>query len=363
MTPKIKRSSSKKKKSLLAVLLYIAIILFLIWLLIVSLLSFYFRNDGIEENPVLGRDSSYSNPETDSLADQSGITNPPIESGVSPNSTTDEKIMKSTDQQSEPDRDEFKPLMKDLLKDRELIFKDFDAMFATMKSPKTISKDSMHSTFGRDVIYIYHTHNRESFLPYLKNANKPQEAYHSFVNMTLVGEMLGEALERQGVGTKVDSTDIVGELSLRGLDYSSSYLLSGELVKTASDENKDLEIFLDLHRDSLRRDFTTIELNGENYAQLLFVVGTGHEDFAKNLSFAHTVHNLLSKQHPGLSKGILEKDKTQGNGVYNQDLSPNSIIVEIGGVDNTVEEIHRTVEALADVLSEYYWHGNSNLVE
>ncbi|WP_262173183.1 stage II sporulation protein P [Saccharococcus sp. Marseille-Q5394] len=366
MLPKIKpysknkkKKKKKKKKSLLAVLLYFAIVLFFIWLLIVSMLALYIRKDENKENPVSGSDSSFSNFEMETLDNHSGIPNPVTEFNMSINSTPDEKNMKSKEQQ--PDRDEFKPFMKDLLKDGELTFKNLDAIFANMKSPEMIPKDSIHSTFGRDVIFIYHTHNRESFLPYLKDRNKPEGAYHSKANMTLVGEMLGKALERRGVGTEVDSTDIVQELSLRGLDYNSSYQLSGEIVRTARGENKDLDIFLDLHRDSLRKDSTTIKINGENYARLLFVVGTGHEDYAKNLSFAEEVHNVLSKQYPSLSKGILKKDKSQGNGVYNQDLSPNSLIVEIGGVDNTVEELQRTVEALADVLSEYYWHGKSNL--
>ncbi|ARK24113.1 stage II sporulation protein P [Sporosarcina sp. P37] len=356
MFPKIKRYSEKKKKSLLAILLYFAIILFLIWLLIVSLLAFNYRNDrNNEKNSVPREESSFSDFGTEMLDSHSGSTNSLTESNASTNSTSDKKVMKSIEQQ--PGRDEFKPNMKDLLKDRELAFKDLDAIFANMKSPKSFTKDAINSTFGRDVVYIYHTHNRESFLPLLKGANKPEEAYHSKANMILVGQMLGKALERKGVGTKVNPTDIVQELSLRGLDYNSSYELSGDIVRKARNENADLDIFLDLHRDSLRKDSTTVKLNGEDYAQLLFVVGTGHEDFTQNLSFAEGVNNIISTQYPGLSKGILKKDKSQGNGVYNQDLSPNSIIVEIGGVDNTVAELHRSVDALAEGLSEYYWYG------
>ncbi|MFC5591632.1 stage II sporulation protein P [Sporosarcina soli] len=254
-------------------------------------------------------------------------------------------------------RDEFKPAMKDLLKDKELTFKNIDAIFENMKSPKRINKDTIHSTFGKEVIYIYHSHNRESFLPYLKDTDKPEDAYHSKANITLVGKMLGRALERRGVGTKVDTTDIVQELSMRKLDYTSSYKLSGEVARSARADNKGLEIFLDVHRDSLRKDSTTVEMNGENYARLLFVVGTGHNEFEKNLLFTEGLHERLATQYPGLSKGIMTKDSSQGNGVYNQDISPKSVIVEIGGVDNTVEELHRTTEALADVLSDYYWHG------
>src|SRR5690606_34147548 len=136
--------------------------LFLIWLLIVSMLALYIRKDENRENPESGRESSFVNFGTETLDNPSGMKNPVIESNMSINSTPDEKNMKSREQ---PDRYEFNPLMKDLLKDSELKFKDLDAIFANMKSPKIIPKDSIHSTFGRDVVFIYHTHNRESFLP------------------------------------------------------------------------------------------------------------------------------------------------------------------------------------------------------
>ncbi|GAJ41448.1 putative stage II sporulation protein [Parageobacillus caldoxylosilyticus NBRC 107762] len=56
-----------------------------------------------------------------------------------------------------------------------------------------------------------------------------------------------------------------------------------------------------------------------------------------------------------MSRGIIEKDSHSGNGVYNQDLSPNSVIIEIGGIENTMDELYRTADALGEVLSQYYW--------
>lgn len=120
------------------------------------------------------------------------------EENVSSNERSNEKD-KMLSQLKQPDRDEFEPAMKNLVMDRDLTFKDIDAIFENMKLPKRITKASIHSTFGRDVIYIYHTHNRESFLPYLKGTDKPEDAYHSKANITLVGNMLGKALERKGV--------------------------------------------------------------------------------------------------------------------------------------------------------------------
>lgn len=44
------------------------------------------------------------------------------------------------------------------------------------KEPRVpiIDKNKFHSTFGRKVVFIYSSHNRESFLPYFKRAQHPR---------------------------------------------------------------------------------------------------------------------------------------------------------------------------------------------
>ena len=41
------------------------------------------------------------------------------------------------------------------------------------------------------------------------------------------------------------------------------------------------------------------------------------------------------------------------NEVFNQDISKNAILLEVGGVDNTIEEINNTLSVIAKVLNEY----------
>ncbi len=341
---KEKNTTKKQKDTLLRTLLGLAILLFILLLFTVWMTFFYNPEEDID-NTFVDRIYPFFHVESiNSLSEK--LDEIPTEI---PNLDTHGKTNLNLE-----DRDEFQPSMDSFFNERELTIKNIDAIFENMKSPKEIS--TSYSTFGKKVLYIYHTHSRESFLPYLESTDKPEEAYHSKANITLVGELLGSALERRGVGNTVDSTDIIQELETRGLDYNSSYNVSGDLVRSALRDNKDLEIFIDLHRDSLRSDSTTTAMNGVNYAKLLFVVGTGHEGFENNLTFAEGLQTILDSQYPGMSKGIMKKSSNQGNGIYNQDISPNSIIVEIGGVDNTVEELHRTTEVFADVLSEYYFH-------
>ena len=58
--------------------------------------------------------------------------------------------------------------------------------------PKTPS----NTTGDRDVVYVYFSHNRESFLPYLQGVTNPNHAYHSQVNVTNIGDKLKEELEK-----------------------------------------------------------------------------------------------------------------------------------------------------------------------
>ncbi|EGA91021.1 stage II sporulation protein P [Planococcus donghaensis MPA1U2] len=342
-------NKSKKKKSKLTGFFYLLVI-FIASLLLVALAFVY---KGLKEDATSSSQTNDLSSSESADASKSSfyfkLLNP---FGEKPDAS--EPKVEASLQTGKQESDEFLPPMKTFIDEKELSSSFNEDLFDDISSRTNI--DTGHSTLDKDVIYIYQSHSREAFLPYLKNVNEPEEAFHSKANVTLVGKMLGKALERRGIGSTVNSTDIIQELDLRGLDYGSSYLVSGEQVKAAIQDNPDLDIFIDIHRDSLRKDSTTVNVNGDDYARILFIVGTGHKEFEKNLAFAKELQLQLDTNYPNLSKGILEKDKSQGNGVYNQNLAANAIIVEIGGVDNTVDELYLTVEALADVLSNNYWH-------
>lgn len=72
------------------------------------------------------------------------------------------------------------------------------------------------TTGGRKVVYIYHTHTRESYLPALKGVTDPDLAFHRTVNVTKVGEKLAEEMEKRGIGAEVSTIDIEGELKKKG---------------------------------------------------------------------------------------------------------------------------------------------------
>ncbi|WP_223591298.1 stage II sporulation protein P [Neobacillus bataviensis] len=209
------------------------------------------------------------------------------------------------------------------------------------------------TTGDRKVVYLYFTHNRESYLPYLKGVTNPDLAYHSQINVTKIGDHLKTSLEDRGIGTFLDKTDVQANLNKKGLNYVNSYQESRSIVQTAMATDRDLHYFIDIHRDSKRKPQTTVTINGKSYAKLAFIIGGKNANHEKNEKLATELHNLLQKKYKGLSRGVIVK--MGGNAVYNQNLSDNAILIEFGGVDNTFEELNRSADALADVFSEYFW--------
>ena len=210
-------------------------------------------------------------------------------------------------------------------------------------------------TNGKNVVFIYHSHNTESYLPYLKDVKDPDSAYHNEINITQVGNRLQNALMAKGIGTVLNQEDIQQNLKEKGLKYSKSYQESRVVVQEAMSGNKDYQYFIDVHRDNRRKDQTTITINGQTYAKIACVVGGKNAKFEKNLALAERIHNELEKKYPGISRGVFKQGGAGQNGVYNQDLSEKALLIEAGGVDNTFEELNRSMDAFADAFSTYYW--------
>lgn len=217
------------------------------------------------------------------------------------------------------------------------------------------------TTDGRQVVFIYHTHNTESYLPHLPNAKTADDAFHPEVNITLVGQRLGQELERRGIGTQVDTTNFAEVLNARGLLYRDSYTASREIVQEAMATNSDIHFVFDLHRDAVARDKTTIEIDGQIYARTFFIIGARNRNYEKNMAFAEKFHDALEAKYPGLSRGIFIPEL--GNGEYNQSLFERNLLIEIGGVGNTLEESYRTAAALADVIADLYWESQDGSKE
>lgn len=194
----------------------------------------------------------------------------------------------------------------------------------------------------RPVVAVYHTHATESFLPVLKRA-VAEESFSDDPsrNMIKVGEFLVTELRRLGVPVVHSRTahDAAGRVG--------AYARSEATVKKLKEAYPEIVVFIDLHRDSQRADLTTAIIRGKRYARVMAVVATENPSWMVNYSFAKDVLDELERKYPGLSRGIFYE-----SAVYNQKYSPMAMLIEVGGVDNTLEECEASMKALASALKD-----------
>ena len=118
-----------------------------------------------------------------------------------------------------------------------------------------------------------------------------------------------------------------------------------------------LKYFIDIHRDSITKDKTTVIINNKSYAKILFLIGLENPNYQENLIFTEKLNNKINQKYPNLTKGIYKKGGPGVNGVYNQDFSKYLILVEMGGYQNTPIEVLNSSLALAEcfmeVINEY----------
>lgn len=198
--------------------------------------------------------------------------------------------------------------------------------------------------------FIYHSHNRESWVPELEGVTKHSDAFDAEINVTLLGDRLADRLQDLGVGAVSSNTDYM--TSVKDYNWNFSYAYSLKTVQEAFAVHQHLEYFFDLHRDALSKDVTTAVIDDVSYAKVYFVIGRKNPNWEKNEALAQHIHDVMEAEYPGISRGILGKNSNSGHAEYNQSFSANSILIEIGGVENTLEESYRTVDILGSAIAE-----------
>lgn len=188
-------------------------------------------------------------------------------------------------------------------------------------------------------ILIYHTHTTESFLPVSGKAfsSDPKQS------VVFLGEYLAEVLEtRYGI-------PVLHHRQIFDIPRSTAYAQALPVITAILEENPQINLVVDLHRDGISRDITTIPIEGKNTARILFVVGTNHGGWGSNLRFAIFLQNVLDQKYHGLCRGTRRQNFT-----YNQHIHPRSVLVEIGSHENNREEVMRAVPYLAEALAQAF---------
>ncbi len=208
-------------------------------------------------------------------------------------------------------------------------------------------KDPNPTTVTNPIVYIYNSHQLENY------DNKNLEIYNITPNVMMASYMLKEKLNDLGIKTIVNEFNLAEFIRINNWGHADSYKASRIFVLDAKNQYSSLKYFIDIHRDSIKKEAGTIKIKGKDYAKTLFVVGEENSNYEQNLALANDLSKRINNKYPSLNRGVLKKQGAGVNGVYNQDISPNSMLIEIGGYQNNFEEVMNTVNALADILYEY----------
>ncbi|MDD2233720.1 MAG: stage II sporulation protein P [Desulfitobacteriaceae bacterium] len=189
------------------------------------------------------------------------------------------------------------------------------------------------------LVGIYHTHGTESYI----GDGGPERSKNENGEIVTIGETLKKGLEKQGINTVH---------SLKNHDAADFNKAYGESIKTAQkivQDNPDLRLLLDIHRDGLPYK-TTAMVNNKQVSKVLLVIGQKNPDWQKNEQIAKQIIALGEQKFPGLFKtGLLYAADAR----YNQHLAEGAMTFEIGSQLNTLAEANGAAQAVAEVLAEW----------
>lgn len=203
-------------------------------------------------------------------------------------------------------------------------------------------------------VLIMHTHATESYEPYERDfydASFNSRTTDRSMNMVAVGDRIAEQLEAAGIGVIHDGT-------LHDYpSYNGSYDLSRETVRKYLEEYPSIKVVLDVHRDAIERESgeriaPLAAIDGKNAAQVMIICGCDDgtmnmPNCMKNLRFACLLQRQMESDYPGLTRPVLFDYRK-----YNQDLTTGSILIEMGGHANSIEQAEYSGELVGKSLAK-----------
>ena len=228
----------------------------------------------------------------------------------------------------------------------------FNSPINILKSQINYNTDKTITNFAyveieKPKIYIYNSHQGETY------SKKYLEEYNITPNVLMVSKMLSEKLNNLNINTIVEENDILEYMNINNLDHSGSYIASRHFLEQAINKYNSIELYIDLHRDAISHDLSYININGLDCAKILFVIGLEYDTYQNNLAIVEKINSIINIKYPGLSRGIMKKQGYGVNGVYNQDLKSNVILMEIGGHENNIDEVNNTLDLVSLAIKEY----------
>lgn len=203
-------------------------------------------------------------------------------------------------------------------------------------------------------ILILHTHTTEAYTMDGTDIYAPTgdtRTIDTYYNVVRIGEEMAKLLRQEGFGV-IHDTELYDYPN-----YNGAYQRSAQSARDWMEKYPSISVVLDVHRDALAAADGTIyktaaEIGGEKSAQCMLVVGTDDSlgspgGWQENLAFAVQLESRLNEEWPTLARPIALRPTR-----FNQELSPASILVEVGSHGNTLQEAMSAARYFASSLAK-----------
>ena len=226
----------------------------------------------------------------------------------------------------------------------------------TVDTASLISQSLSYSVnTSEPLILIVHTHTTESYTDSAKTtytASDSDRSTDETKNMTTVGRALYDTLTARGINVIHDTT--VHDYPA----YNGSYNRAKSTIMKNLEKYPSIKIVFDVHRDGIvRADGTKVKVScnvdGETAAQCMFVVGSNeeltHDKWLENMKLAVKIQNKANEMYPGFMRPINLRSER-----FNQQLSPGSLIIEVGSNGNTLNEAVYAAKLMGNVVATLF---------
>lgn len=194
-------------------------------------------------------------------------------------------------------------------------------------------------------VAIYCTHSDESY--------EPNDGTHSEMprgSIYDVAEALKANFEKLGVTVYYDD-------ETHHPHDSGAYKRSRATAETLLKNNVDA--IFDIHRDGIEDpgEYET-SIDGKEASMVRLLVGRSNQNSAENKSFAVEIKAVADELYPELIRDIYI-----GKGSYNQDLSPNAVLLEFGTHTIDKELPTRSTQYMAEAIQKTLYGGVSGAAQ
>lgn len=230
-----------------------------------------------------------------------------------------------------------------------IIEEDHEEKQVVYASTQNESNVTIEKTEYKNALLLF-THSHEAFVPVVQSTNGQTAVYSPTSNIMGFQDTIKKHFALNLIQTEFLAIDTMDEMKKTNRTFSEAYDVVRPFLADQLQE-KEYDLIIDLHRDSAKRKTTTLTDNNQSYGKLYFVVGEDHPNYKLNKSLAENISAQLNEMVPGISRGVIGKKGDNVDGIYNQDLAKNMVLIELGGIENTQEEINRTISLLAKAVS------------